>query len=90
MNIDLTKLSPLEGNKKTTGNLALGRIIFEWAWPLEMFEALKNQFLVHKSLRGQTRDNVVAQVKECNNNMTELWSKSRLLASWIGKDERPD
>jgi len=90
LNIDLSDLSPLEGEKKTSGNLALRRIMLEWDGLAGKFGALRNRFLAHESLTGRTRDDVMAQFVECNHYMNELGNKARLLASRIGRDERPD
>jgi hypothetical protein len=90
LHIDLTDLAPLEGLERTTGNRALRRIVLEWDGLAEKFGVLKNRFLAHEALTGQTREDVVAQFSECNLYVNELGNKARLLASRIGKDGRSD
>jgi hypothetical protein len=90
LNVDLTTLSPLEGNKRSAGNLGLRKILSEWDGLAEKFGLLKNRFVAHEALTGQTKEDVVSQFVECNHYMNELGNKARLLASRIGKDGRPD
>jgi hypothetical protein len=89
LNIDLSTMSPLEGTKRTSGNLALRKILSEWDGLASKFGNLKTRFLAHEAVTGQTKDDVVKQFLECNHYMNELGNKARLLASRIGIDERP-
>ena len=70
--------------------MAVRRIVSEWDGLAKKFGALRERFLAHESLTNQTKGEVVRQFVECNLHMNELGNKSRLLASRIGKDERPD
>jgi hypothetical protein len=90
LNIDLTGMSPLEGTKRTAGNLAMRRVLSEWDSLAACFRVLKSRFLDHEALTGKTRDDVVLQFHECNHCMNELGNKARLLSARVGRDERPD
>ena len=71
---------PSEDNKKTTGNLAVRKIVPEWDGLLEKFRVLTTRFLTHEAIRtGKSKDEVVAQFEECNYCMIDLGKKSRLL-----------
>jgi hypothetical protein len=89
-NVDASNLTPLEGSKRTPGNVALKRIVMEWDGLTEKFGALKNRFLAHEALTGATKNDVVAQFVECDHFMNELGNKSRLLVARIGMDGRAD
>jgi hypothetical protein len=90
LNIDLSGVTPLEGNEQSSENLALRKIMFEWDGLAKQFGALKERFLAHEGVTGRTKDHVVTQFLECNHYVNELGNKARLLASRIGKDGRMD
>jgi hypothetical protein len=90
LNVDLTSLTPLEGTKRTAGNLGVRKVLSEWDGLAKKFGMLKERFLAHEALTGKAQEDVVGQFAECNHYMNELGNKARLLASRIGKDERPD
>jgi hypothetical protein len=90
LNVDELNLTPLEGSKRTPGNVALRRIVMEWDGLAEKFGALKNRFLMHEALTGATKDDVTAHVVECDHFMNKLGNKARLLAARIGMDGRAD
>ena len=54
LNIDITNWTPLEDDKKTTGNLAVRKIVSEWDGLSEKFGVLTSRFLTHETITGST------------------------------------
>ena len=80
LNIDITNRTPLEGDKKTTGNLAVRKIVSEWDGLSEKFGVLTTRFLTHEAITGKSKDDedeVAAQFEECNYYMNDLWETNQ-------------
>ena len=60
LNVDLTTLSPLEGTKRTAGDLGVRKVLSEWDGLAKKFGILKDRFAAHEALTGQTKEEVVA------------------------------
>ena len=90
LNIDITNWSPLEGDKKTIGNMAVRKVVSEWDGLSKKFGMLTTRFLSHEVLTGKSKEDMVSQFEECNYYMNDLGNKSRLLASLIGEDDRSE